>query len=158
MHDGYILVLDKDDLRCAGTGFCFTNEIRIRDGYLYVAETALGRIVRHSLRRDGTLGPREAFGPDPLYPDARVDGIAFDEGGNLWVTEISRHALVVITPQGEAHTVFENPAAQVIDFPTSITFAGADRRTAIVGSLRMDRLATFEAPFPGARLRHWRTR
>jgi gluconolactonase len=95
------------------------------------------------------------FGPEPLFPGAKVDGITFDAAGNLWVTEITRNALVVISPEGEATTVFDDPEHRTLDFPTSIAFGGPDRRTAYVGSLNMDRLACFEAPFPGQRMRHW---
>ena len=120
----------------------------MREGYLYVAETARGRVVRLKLTGD-PAGPAEPYGPDPVFPGAKIDGITFDSAGNLWVTEITRHALLVILPGGKAHTVFEDPKATTLKMPTSITFAGFDRRTAIVGSLKMDRLAVSTAPFAG---------
>jgi sugar lactone lactonase YvrE len=156
--DGYILRRDPDGWRRVAEGFHFTNEIRLdRDNrFLYVAETALGGITRLPLNADGSLGPRQAFGPAPLFPGALVDGIAFDAAGNLWITEITRNALVVLQPDGSAVTVFEDPAGAAVDFPTSLTFGGPDLRTAYIGSLRMNRLARFRAPFPGEKLRHWR--
>jgi sugar lactone lactonase YvrE len=78
-----------------------------------------------------------------VFPGAKVDGITFDSEGNLWVTEITRNALVVILPDGRAETVFEDPEGKTLLMPTSITFVG---RTALVGSLKMDHLAAFDVP------------
>ncbi len=146
--DGYVLWRIDGKWRFGAGGFCFTNEVRVHGGHLYVAETAKGRVVRLSMHGE-TFGPAKAYGPDPLFPGAKIDGITFDSAGNLWVTEITRNALAVISPDGKAHTVFEDPEGKTLLMPTSITFAGADRRTALVGSLKMDRLASFTAPFSG---------
>jgi sugar lactone lactonase YvrE len=135
----------------AAGGFHFTNEVRIDAGrrHMYVAETAIGAVTRLPLRADGSLGAPEPFGPRPLYLGAHVDGIVFDSEGNLWVTELTRNAIVVLRPDGSAHTVFEDPTGAVLRAPTSIAFTGIDRRTALVGSLVQDRLATFRSPVPG---------
>ncbi|MGE0153518.1 MAG: SMP-30/gluconolactonase/LRE family protein [Reyranellaceae bacterium] len=156
--DGYILRHDADGWRRVAEGFRFTNEIRIdrANRFLYVAESAAGAVARLELRPDGSLGRAEPFGPRPLFEGAIVDGIAFDAAGNLWVTEISRNALIVLKPDGTPVTVFEDPAGALIHFPTSIAFGGEDLRTAYIGSLRMNRLARFRVPFPGLPLRHWR--
>jgi gluconolactonase len=155
--DGYVLCRSDGVWRLVATGICFTNEVRVDDAgdFLYVAETAAGRVLRMPLHPDGTVGTAEVFGPDPLFPKARVDGITFDAAGNLWVTEITRSALVVITPSGQARTVFEDPQGEVIVGPTSLTFSGPDLCTVLIGSKGMDRLAAFTAPFPGQRLAHW---
>jgi sugar lactone lactonase YvrE len=147
--DGYVLCRHGNGKwRFAAGGFCFTNEVRVKDDYLYVAETAKGRVVR--LRIQGTsLGAPERYGPDPLFAGAKIDGVTFDAAGNLWVTEITRNALLVLSPDAQAHTVFEDPEGKTLVLPTSITFAGPDLRTALIGSLKMDRLASFTAPFPG---------
>ncbi len=148
--DGYVLRRIGENWQFVVGGFCFTNEVRLLGAYLYVAETARGRVVR--LRMDGDApGPPEPWGPDPLFPGAKVDGITFDAAGNLWVTEITRNALIVISPDQAAHTVFEDPEGKTLLMPTSITFAGPELRTALVGSLKMDHLAVFTAPFPGQR-------
>lgn len=146
--DGYVLCRIDGAWRLIAEGFCFTNELRVHGGHLYVAETAKGRVVRLAMHGDA-FGPPKAYGPDPLFPGAKIDGITFDSGGNLWVTEITRNALVVISPDARAHTVFEDPEGRTLLMPTSITFAGEDGRTALVGSLKMDRLAAFTAPVPG---------
>jgi sugar lactone lactonase YvrE len=142
--DGYVLCRTNGRWEFAAGGFCFTNEVRERDGWLYVAETAKGRVVR--LPVNGGNAAVQPYGPDPLFPGAKVDGITFDAEGNLWVTEITRNALVVILPDGRAETVFADPEGKTLVLPTSITFVG---RTALVGSLKMDHLAAFEAPVSG---------
>jgi gluconolactonase len=147
--DGYVLCRRSDGKwRFAAGGFCFTNEVRVQDDYLYVAETARGRVVRLRIQGD-SLGAAEVYGPDPLFPGAKIDGITFDAAGNLWVTEITRNAILVLSPDAHAHTVFEDPEGKTLLMPTSITFAGSDLRTALIGSLKMDRLGSFTAPFPG---------
>ncbi len=152
--DGYVLCRTAGKWRFAAGGFCFTNEVRIFQDYLYVAETAKGRVVR--LKVNGNdFGDAEPYGPDPLFPGAKVDGITFDAAGNLWVTEITRNALIVIAPDQRAHTIFDDPEGKTIVMPTSITFVGPDLRTALVGSLKMDRLVSFTAPVPGQPLAHW---
>ena len=155
--DGYILMIDDRGPRCVAEGLCFTNEIRIDAAgrHLYIVETARGCISRQALHPDGSLGPREAHGPVPVVPGGRIDGICFDAEGNLWATEITRNAIVIITPQGLAHTVFEDPEGRMLPFPSSIAFGGPDLRSAYVGSVRMDRVACFRAPVPGAPMRHW---
>src|SRR3974390_680265 len=158
--DGYIILMDEKGPRRVAEGILFANEVRIdREGrYLYVAETTAGRVSRYPLDPDGSLGKPEVFGPEPVFPGALIDGIAFDADGNLWVTEIPRHALLAITPQGIAHVIFEDPEGKTLFFPTSLTFGGADLRTAYVGSLKLDHLMSFTAPVPGAPMYHWQRR
>jgi gluconolactonase len=155
--DGYILVLEGGAVRHAADGFYFTNEVRIDRArrHLYVAESAMGRVLRLPLAADGTLGAPETFGPAPLFPGAFVDGITFDAEGNLWVTEVSRNGLHVIAPNGACHRVFEDAAGTVVRFPSSLAFAGPDLRTVYIGSTPMTRLATFRAPVAGEPLAHW---
>ncbi|HKQ27662.1 MAG TPA: SMP-30/gluconolactonase/LRE family protein, partial [Burkholderiales bacterium] len=138
--DGFVLCRTDGTWRFAAGGFCFTNEVRVLGDFLYVAETAKGRVVRLRMKGDSFGGP-ERYGPAPLFPGAKIDGITFDSAGNLWVTEITRNALVVISPDARAHTVYEDPEGKTLLMPTSITFAGPDLRTALVGSLKMDHLA-----------------
>lgn len=139
------------------SGFHFTNELRLdRDRrWLYVAETALGRISRLPLDAAGRAGEAEIFGPAPLFAGAHVDGIVFDSVGNLWVTEIRRNAILVISPTGEVRTVCEDPEGRFMRKPTSLCFAGPDLRTVIIGSLVDDHLKSFRAPVPGLRPVHW---
>jgi sugar lactone lactonase YvrE len=143
---------------CVASGFHFTNEIRLAPdrSALLVAETALGRVTRIDVDQGGLpAGSARPYGPAPVFPEAHVDGIVFDSDGNLWVTEIRRNALLVITPQGRSHVVFEDPEGTAIRKPTSLCFAGPDLRTVIVGSLVDDHLKRFRSPVPGCTPVHW---
>lgn len=185
--DGYIILMDNAEhggsARIVGDGIIFSNEARLDkdEQYLYVAETMARRISRFPVAADGTLGAREAVGPEDLGEGAFVDGFAFDSAGNIWVTTVLRNGLVIITPDGEAHTVFEDPnpaaleAAQAavdaqtltpemmfacmgatLQFPTSVTFGGSDLKTVYMGSLAMPHLITFRSPVAGLPMHHWR--
>jgi len=155
--DGYILRIDGGKARLAAQGFLHTNELRIDRArrFLYVAETRRGRIVRLPLSAAGTLGTAEPFGPDPLFPGAHPDGLAFDADGNLWLTEVTRNGIHVIAPDGARSCVFEDPQGNTLVFPSSLAFGGPDLKTVYLGSVRMMRLARFTAPVAGEPLAHW---
>lgn len=155
--DGYVLRVDNGQPRVVVTGLCFPNELRVDDEYryVYVAESAHGRIIRMPLLANGDLGAPEPFGPAPLFEGAVVDGIAFDATGGLWVTEVTRNGIYRLSSNGDCHCLIEDPAGEVLLFPASVTFAGPDLRTVLVGSIRATRLATFRSPVSGAKLAHW---
>ena len=157
--DGFLFRIDLATGRAFKVldGLYFTNEVRVdaAGAYLYIVETSKGRIIRTPIATDGSLGPREVYGPEPVFPGAKLDGIAFDAEGNLWVTEVGRNSIIVITPAGRAHIVFQDPEAKLLNRPASIAFGGPQMRTAYIGSLGMNRLAVFEAPVAGAPMVHW---
>jgi sugar lactone lactonase YvrE len=155
--DGYVMRFDAGQPRVVATGLCFANEMRVDDRYrhVYVAESARGRVIRMPLLADGGLGPPESFGPAPLFEGAIIDGMTFDESGALWVTEVTRNGLYRILPNGDCHCLLEDPAGEVLLFPSSIAFSGPDLRTVLVGSIRATRLASFRSPVAGAHPAHW---
>lgn len=156
--DGSVLLYENGRARCVASSICFANEVRVDAAgeWLYVAETAKGRVLRYRIAADGALSSREVFGPAKLRDDAVIDGIAFDAAGNLWITELTRNSIWLITPEGRRHLVFEDPPGAVLQWPTSIAFGGPDLRTAYLGSLTMKKLATFRVPEPGAAMVHWK--
>ncbi len=181
--DGYIVLIDEDGPRIVGDGIYFPNEIRLdaEEKYLYVAETMQSRMLRFPVNEDGSLGETEVFGPETLGFGAYVDGFTFDAEGNIWVTTIIRNGLMIITADGDAHTVFEDPVDEAIkkavakidtgtlapeemfacvgprlQFPTSVAFAGPDLKTVYMGSLAMPHLVSFQSPVPGLPMRHWK--
>ena len=180
--DGYIILIDEKGPRIVADGIYFTNEVRMNadESFLYASETMGNRILRYPVHEDGSLGQAEAFGPSQFDLGGYPDGITFDADGNLWVTHIIRNGLGVITPEGEHHVVFEDvnqPALEnavklieqnaltpeamfacvgpTIQFPTSVTFAGPDLKTAYIGSLAMPHLVKFQSPVAGLPMRHW---
>ena len=180
--DGYVVLLDEKGPRIVGDGIYFTNEIRLdaREEYLYVAETMKSRILRFRIQPDGSLANKEIVGPDGLGVGGIVDGFAFDDEENVWVTTVLRNGVGIITPDGDYHVVFEDanepllatfdqkiasgeatPAdlqatmGKTLQLVTSVTFGGPDLRTVYVGSLAMSSLPTFRSPVPGLPMRHW---
>jgi sugar lactone lactonase YvrE len=181
--DGYIVLLDEKGPRIVRDDIFFTNEIRLdaREEYLYVAETMKSHIIRFRVQPDGSLTDKEIVGPPSLGVGAEVDGFAFDQEGNIWVTTVLRNGVGIITPDGDYHVVFEEanepllstfddkiaagegtPAdmaatvGQTLQLVTSVCFGGPDLRTVYVGSLGMNRLPTFRSPVPGLPMRHWK--
>jgi gluconolactonase len=178
--DGYIALADDKGLRIVADGFRFTNEIRMdaAEAFLYVVETCGPCISRLRVGDDGTLSGREIFGPSSL--DGLPDGIAFDAYGNLWGTLVMADRIFAITPDGDLRILlddgdaaaaaalmaaFERGAATpelmlaaggtIAPWFASVTFGGADLRTAYIGSLRGSRIPYFRAPVAGLAMAHW---
>jgi gluconolactonase len=154
--DGCVVMIENGKARIAADGLYFANGLTLdrREEYLYVAETTRMDVLRFKVRPDGSLGPKEVFGPSPLIGQDIPDGIAFDEAGNLWVTFPNRNAIGYITPQGDLNMVIEDPEYRVLQRPSNICFGGKERRTAYIGSLSGTSIPYFEVPHPGMRLVH----
>jgi len=136
-----------------GMGLAFPNGLAIGpDGFLYVAETAPGRVSRLRIARDGTLGPPRLYaGNLPL-----ADGIAFDKTGNLLV--LGNGALNIVVRRTRA--VVPVPADPLVDWASNLAFGaggGFGRRglfLANFGPVFGDGTTVVRLPYdrPGARL------
>ena len=93
-----------------------------RRGDLFIADTARGAIWRVEIDNRGDVrshtGCDDAYAPGTLcfenvfvaHPLLEgVDGIVFDDAGNLWCSVNERNAIVVVTPGGRVLEVFRNP-------------------------------------------------
>jgi sugar lactone lactonase YvrE len=181
VRDGYIALVDKSGIRIVAEGFYFTNEIRFdaREEWLYIVETTGPHITRMKAAPDGTLGTREVFGPANLggYPD----GIAFDAHGNLWCTLVMVDQLIALTPEGEQRLLLDDSSpstlaafrqamaagtissdlmiatrGRIAPWMASVTFGGADLKTAYIGSLMGNRIPYFRSPVAGLPMVHWK--
>jgi sugar lactone lactonase YvrE len=181
--DGFVVRVDARGAAIAADGLGYTNEVALHPGgqWLYVNETFARRLSRFALRADGSLGAREVvteFGAG-TFPD----GLAFDEQGHAWVVSLVSNRLIRVAPDGTPQVWLEdadaahlaaveaaygagtmgrahldrNPAATLRNI-SSIAFAGADRRTAVLGCLLGDRLARLRLPVAGAAPTHWNFR
>ena len=178
--DGFIVCVDGRGARIVADGLGYTNEVALHPGgdWLYVNETFARCLSRFALRADGSLGAKEVvtrFGRG-TFPD----GLAFDEEGHAWVVSIVSNRLIRVAPDGAqtlwtedadaAHLAWVEAAFEsgTMDRPhldrcsshhlrniSSIAFAGADRRTAVLGCLLGDRLATLALPVAGVAPTHW---
>lgn len=180
-NDGFIVRVDARGAAIVADGLGYTNEVAVHPSgqWLYVNETFTRRLSRFALHADGSLGVKEVvteFGPG-TFPD----GLAFDEEGHAWVVSIVSNRVIRVAPNGTPTTWLEEADAdhlawveQAFDAGTmgrphldgapsrslrnisSIAFAGTDRRTAVLGCLLGDRLATLRLPVAGVAPTHWR--
>jgi hypothetical protein len=178
--DGFIVRVDDRGAAIVADGLGYTNEVAVDPSgcWLYVNETFARRLSRFALRQDGSLGPKQVvteFGPG-TFPD----GLAFDEEGSVWIVSIVSNRLIRVAPDGTqtlwledaerehlawVEAAFETGAmdrphldgirSRVLRNISSIAFTGADRRTAVLGCLLGDRLATVGLPVAGVAPTHW---
>lgn len=178
--DGYVAVLDDKGARIVADGFRFTNEIRFdaNEEWLYVVETTGRCITRLRIDDRGEVVAREIFGPADT--GGFIDGIAFDEYGNLWGTHVMSDRIFAITPQGDFRVILDddNPGpskalyeaferdeatpelmlacgGEIAPWFASVTFGGPDLKTLYIGSLRGTRIPFFRSPVAGLPMVHW---
>ena len=180
-NDGFIVCVQADGrASVVADGLGYANEVALHPSgrWLYVNETFGRRLARFALAADGSLGPKEVvteFGPG-TFPD----GLAFDEAGDAWVVSIVSNRLIRVAPDGTqtvwledadaAHLAWVEAAfdagrmerqhldatpSRVLRNISSIAFTGTDRRTAVLGCLLGDQLATLRMPVAGAAPTHW---
>lgn len=178
--DGFIVLIDAAGARIVADGLGYTNEATISpDGrWLYVNETFSRRLSRFRLAADGTLTGKETvttFGHG-TYPD----GLTFDAEGHVWITSIVSNRVLRVAPDGAVSVVLEDAdpahvdwcedawrrgelgrphldraAGRVLKNISSLAFGGPDLRTAYLGCLLGDAIASFRVPVAGVPPLHW---
>jgi len=130
-----------------------------RRGDLFIADTARGAIWRVEIDNRGNVssptGCDDAYPPGTLCLDdifvahpllEGVDGIAFDDAGNLWASVNERNAIVVVTPGKRVIEVSRNARDRAtglrnvgpLEFPTSPVVVGKTVCTANSDGSRRD--------------------
>ena len=179
--DGYVGRIKEGRVEVMADGLVSANEFRFDDarGAFYINETFARRTTKFDLTNDGKLCNRRVFASHDKgsFPD----GMAIDVEGNLWVTCIVANKLLLITPCGDIHTVFEDGNQHRVDAveqalqqenltrhliysddgtslqnPTSIAFGGLELTKCYIGSLTGDSVRTFFSPVAGMPLQHWK--
>ena len=180
INDGYIALAENGVARVVAGGLCWTNECRVDAAgeTLYVNETFGRRLTRFRVKPNGDLTDRAVVTEFPR--DTFPDGLALDAHGGLWVVAVGANRLIHVSPGGRQRIVLEDSdpehmkrLADALDSHTltrpmlmnnhsiklknisSIAFAGADRKTAVLGCLSGDSLQTFRLPIAGAEPSHW---
>jgi sugar lactone lactonase YvrE len=178
--DGFIVLVDERGARIVADGLGYTNEAMLSpDGaWLYVNETFARRMTRFRVGGDGSLHAKEVvttFGHG-TYPD----GLAFDADGHAWITSIVSNRVLRVALDGTATVVLEDAdpahvqwcedaylagalgrqhldraAGRVLKNISSLAFGGADLRTAYLGCLLGEAIASFRAPVAGHPPFHW---
>lgn len=178
--DDFVALLPPDGPpRIVADGLGYTNECLIApDGRHLLVNETFGKAVSRFELRDGGLGAREVvagFGVG-TFPD----GLAADADGGLWITSIVSNRVIRVRPDGATEVVIEDGdpdeiaetdrmvAAGTVHVPrltrlhgrvlrnlSSLAFGGPGLRTAFLGCLRGDAIASFEAPVAGVRPLHF---
>lgn len=181
--DGFIALADAKGARVVADGLGYTNEaLPSPDGkFLYVIETFGRRLTRFRIAADGALNARETvagFGVG-TFPD----GLAFDAEGGVWIISIVSNRVIRVAPDGSQqvmledcdveHVAWAEQAYQAAEMGrphldsiksrrlrniSSLAFGGPDLRTAYLGCLLGDTLASFRSPVAGAPPVHWNFR
>ena len=178
--DGFIVLVDSRGARIVADGLGYTNEAMLSPdgGWLYVNETFSRRLSRFRVNAGGTLGAKEtvtSFGHG-TYPD----GLAFDVEGHIWITSIVSNRVLRVAPDGSASIMLEDAdpahvewceqayrsgtmgrphldraAGTVLRNISSLAFGGPDLKTAYLGCLLGDAIASFRSPVAGYPPFHW---
>ncbi len=178
--DGFIVVLDRHGARIVADGLGYTNEARPSpDGeWLYVNETFARRLTRFRIGPDASLSGRETV--TTFEHGTFPDGLTFDAEGGIWITSIVSNRVIRVMADGSQALMLEDcdpahldwveqaflagemgrphldrAAGKVLKNISSLAFGGPDRRTAFLGCLLGDRIASFQSPVPGHPPRHW---
>ncbi|MPZ41127.1 MAG: hypothetical protein GEU95_24390 [Rhizobiales bacterium] len=182
--DGFIAMLDQRGARIVADGLSFTNEAKVDPSgqWLYVNQTYARELNRFPIKPNGDLGPREAvtrFGAG-IFPD----GLTFDIDGAVWITSPYSNSLIRVDCDGRQTLIFDDidrtfiedverqyqddvmtrstmPTkipARVLGNISSMAFGGPNMKTAYIGSLLDDRIATVALPVAGAPPPHWNAR
>ncbi len=113
--------------------------------HLYVGNLDQGTIVRITLRAHGSAGDVDVFVSDPLL--SGVDGIAFDQKGNLFAAVNAQDRLASIDDAGRI-TVLDQGG--LLDGPSSVVFgtAPSDQHTLYIASSAFSRAFGFQSGTP----------
>lgn len=178
--DGFIVLLDEKGARIVADALGYTNEALVDPSgrWLYVNETFGRRLTRFRIGADGALSARETvteFGRG-TFPD----GLTFDVDGGVWITSIVSNRVIRVDAEGRQQLILEDCAEAHLDLCeraflagemgrphldtcggtvlkniSSLAFGGADLRTAYLGCLQGDRIASFRTTVPGHPPVHW---
>lgn len=118
-----------------GTGTITTNgpAVDAERGWLYATDTSRGRVLRHPLGPDGSVGLPEdfvTFGEGEGHPD----GMAIDAESHVWICHFRGARITRFDPEGSPVLVVPMPTPQV----TKLAFGGPDLATIYVTSAARD--------------------
>lgn len=180
VSDGFVVSLARGQARVVAEGLGYGNECVVSpDGeHLFVNETFARRTSCFPIQRDGSLGSRKtiaSYGAG-TFPD----GLVLDADGGMWVTSIISNRIIRIDVDGHQEFVLEDANAEHLNWVedafqrgalgrphldritsrvlrniTSVAFGGPDLRTAYLGCLLGDAIASFRSPYPGEATSHW---
>ncbi len=176
---GYIALHENGRTRIVADGLGYTNECLLSadERTLWVNETFARRLTAFDITDDGLENRRTVaqFGTG-TFPDGLTEAV----DGSLFVVSVVSNRVMRVWPDGHIETVIEDvepdhlaaveTAYQAHEMGrshldsvqsrwlhniSSIAFGGADLKTAYLGCLLGESIATFKFPVAGRALPHW---
>ena len=109
---------------------------------LYVCESALNRIVKYDINKNGNLSDKQTF---VELPGGDPDGIAFDSEGNLYAAHFGGGHMYVISRRGKILKKVETPGEK----PTNLEFGGRDLKTLYLTEVETQAMYRAKVDIPG---------
>jgi len=113
---------------------------------LYVCESAMNRILKYSVKKDGSLDEKSEF---IKLPNGDPDGIAFDREGNLYAAHYGTGMVFVINPEGKIISEIKIPDGEKT---TNVDFGGPDMRTLFITDAKSNAVYKVRNAVPGLKL------
>lgn len=88
---------------------------------MYAVTMGNPMVLRIPIKEDGSAGEPQAFQPTGYSP---LDGIVFDAKGNIYITEVLRNEIWVLSPDGSQRIQIANPTNAPLDNPSSLLLRG----------------------------------
>ena len=178
--DGFVVLIDGKGARIVADKVGYANELQLdRQGrHVYLNETFGRCLTRFNINRFGELSAPTVvteFGAG-TFPD----GLAMDVEEHLWVTSPVSNRVIRVAPDGAQTLILEDSdpdhlAAVEVAYKggsmgrvhldearsrklrniSSLAFGGPDLRTAYLGSLLGESIASFSSPVMGRPPTHW---
>jgi sugar lactone lactonase YvrE len=106
----------------------YSNGLAVRDGWLYVVESAMPGVSRMPLAGGDLETVVE-------LPRTTPDGLAFDEDGGLWIGCYQPNRVYRLDPGGTLETVVDDWTGEYVLSPTNLAFAGPNLEALVLASL-----------------------
>ena len=104
------------------------------------------RVDRVEIEPDGGPGVVETV---IELPGTVPDGVAFDTGGNLYVSMYRPDVIYRVSPSGLAEVLAEDPEGTLIAAPTNIAFCGEDRSVLLSANIGRWHITRYETGATG---------
>jgi gluconolactonase len=90
-----------------------------KDGSVYMIESTAADIIRMPIAKDGGVGVPEIFAQ---LQGNILDGLAFAESGNLYVSCYYPNRIFLVTPDRNVELLIEDHTNEILNEPTNIAF------------------------------------
>ena len=135
------------------------NGIGFYQGDLYVANTDKGLVIRIPILEDGSPStpevwktvediPESTMYQSPIFP-VMLDGLTIDSNGNVYVTVISRNAIVCINAKDRTQETVAVYPSYPLDAPASVAMNGRQDTLFITNLGMYEGLIPNPEPWPG---------